>query len=178
MRNYRKYVSCVGAVVVSSMIMACDKEPAEESTISAPEATVMMPAAIKELIVDSESELTLIHVWATWCPPCVVEFPELLRVYDDVKDAGLKLHLVSADDPKDLNLVEQFLKEQGSPLGSVVSQELNEDFIETLSTNWSGALPASFFFDASGTLVGEWEGKRSYEEYMETIHSLLKKQKE
>jgi hypothetical protein len=42
-----------------------------------------------------------------------------------------------------------------------------------LSPNWSGALPASFFYDSTGRLVAEWEGKRSYEDYMTTIEQLL-----
>ncbi len=44
--------------------------------------------------------------------------------------------LVSADDPDELEAVEQFLVKQNCPVGSLVSTELTQNFIETLSPGW------------------------------------------
>lgn len=141
----------------------------------APSGTAATPSQIKDKIDQSQAPLTLVHLWATWCDPCREEFPEVLQAYRDKKDSGLSLLLVSADEPGDLEAVDQFLREHRSPEGSLVSTELDQDFIELFSTNWSGALPASFFYDADGTLLAEWEGMRSYEDYIATIDGLLKK---
>ncbi len=139
-----------------------------------PTGTPATPQQIEESIRSATAPLTLVHVWATWCDPCRKEFPELLEAYRETRKSGLQLLLVSADNPNtDLDKVNQFLQEQQSPVGSLVSTELNQEFIEMFSTNWTGALPASFFFDANGTLVAEWQGKRSAQEYIDTITPLL-----
>ena len=155
------------AAIFAGMMAACSPEPS-------PTGLVATLPEIQEAIRNSEAPLTLVHVWATWCDPCREEFPDLLKACRIAREHGLSLQLVSADDPDDLEAVNAFLRKHQSPVDSLVSTELSEAFIELFSTNWSGALPASFFFDANGKLVAEWAGKRSYEAYIQTIELLLK----
>jgi len=136
-----------------------------------PTATAATPAEIAETL-KSADQLTLVHVWATWCGPCRDEFPELVEVLRHFPN--LDVLLLSADDPAETESVEDFLLEYGSPVGSLVSTELNAEFIEAVSPNWGGSLPATFFY-RNGKIVREWEGKRTYEEYVETIDTLLNK---
>ena len=117
----------------------------------------------------------MVHVWATWCDPCRDEFPELVEVMTHYPD--LNIILVSADDPAEKEQIEAFLIEQGSPMGSLVSTELNEAFITALSPQWAGSLPSTFFYH-NGNLVREWEGKRTFDDYSKTIEQLLKNGKE
>jgi thiol-disulfide isomerase/thioredoxin len=146
------------------LLVACDAPM--------PVATHATPAAIKKQIEASKAPLVLVHVWATWCDPCREEFPEIVKVMKRFQP--LETILISADAPSETATVEAFLAEHGSPAGSLVSTELNQAFIESLSPQWAGSLPATFFFQA-GKLVREWEGKRTFKEYEETIESLLKK---
>lgn len=155
------------AAFLAGIMAACAPAPP-------PAGVVATPAEIEEAIFNSEAPLTLVHVWATWCDPCREEFPELLEAYRNTRNHGLDLLLVSADDPDELDAVNAFLRNHQSPVNSLVSTELSGEFIELFSTNWSGALPASFFYDASGQLVAEWMGKRSYDEYIKTINQFLK----
>jgi thiol-disulfide isomerase/thioredoxin len=37
-------------------------------------------AGIRSLLENKSSHLRLINIWATWCGPCVVEFPELINI--------------------------------------------------------------------------------------------------
>ena len=156
-------IRSIGALLLLGTLSGCTPRP---------QATVATPAEIRAEITASKSPLLLVHAWATWCDPCRDEFPELIRVHQTFKKQGFELLLVSADDPSGMESVDQFLIEQNCPIGTLVSSELNEAFIETLSPEWGGSLPASFFY-ADGKLLKEWEGKRTYEEYAETISTLL-----
>jgi thiol-disulfide isomerase/thioredoxin len=128
---------------------------------------------IRFKIKQSPTPLTIVHIWATWCQPCREEFPELVRVYNNYKSKGIGLILISADNPDETSEVDEFLQTDKSPVGSLIAIELDQDFIEALSPEWSGALPASFFFGTQGMLLAQWDGKRRYEEYAETIETLL-----
>jgi thiol-disulfide isomerase/thioredoxin len=163
----QRLAQLLATTAITGILTGCNPIPP-------PVGVVATPLEIRASIRNSEEPLTLVHVWATWCDPCREEFPELMKVYREAHQRGLSLQLVSADDPADVETVNQFLREQQSPVNSLVSTELSGEFIELFSTNWSGSLPASFFFDANGKLVAEWAGKRSYDEYMQTIEQLLK----
>jgi thiol-disulfide isomerase/thioredoxin len=135
-----------------------------------PTAKPASPEQIEIAIDSSEAPLTLVHVWATWCDPCREEFPELVKVMHEFPSMGVVL--ISADSPKEIENVQTFLVDHNSPADSLITTELNQKFIETLSPNWGGALPATFFF-RNGKCVSEWEGKKTFEHYKETIENLL-----
>jgi thiol-disulfide isomerase/thioredoxin len=42
--------------------------------------------------------VTLVHFWATWCPPCLTEMPELVRYAREAGDPRLKVLLVAVGD--------------------------------------------------------------------------------
>jgi thiol-disulfide isomerase/thioredoxin len=104
----------------------------------------------------------LVNVWATWCLPCREELPELLRLRREYASRGLRLILVSGDFPSERSQVERFLEELGIDFATYLKDGSDMEFINTLHASWSGALPATFLFDAGGTLRKFWEGRASY----------------
>ena len=46
-----------------------------------------------------QAPLILINFWATWCAPCLVEMPSLLRLYNKYKEEGFKIIFINVDDP-------------------------------------------------------------------------------
>jgi thiol-disulfide isomerase/thioredoxin len=58
-------------------------------------------------------KILLVHFWATWCPPCVEEFPGLLAFYKETeKNPALELVTVSVDE--DWKIVDAWLKTRGA----------------------------------------------------------------
>ncbi len=57
-------------------------------------------------------KLLIVHYWATWCPPCVSEFPDLARFWKEYgRKPGLELLAVSVDE--DWRTVDDWLKKNG-----------------------------------------------------------------
>ena len=43
-------------------------------------------------------KLVLVDFWATWCPPCILEIPELNSFYQAHREAGVEILAISVDD--------------------------------------------------------------------------------
>jgi thiol-disulfide isomerase/thioredoxin len=62
--------------------------------------------SLKEKYADN---VVLVDFWATWCGPCVMELPILLKVAEDYKDRGVVLVTVNAGE--DAEKIQAFQKE-------------------------------------------------------------------
>lgn len=134
------------------------------------------PATAEELlqiIAASDSSAVLMNVWATWCIPCREEFPDLLQVFRDYRDRGLRLVLVSGDHRSQLSEVVSFLEEHGVDFPTYIKEGKDMEFIDGLNPEWSGALPATFVYDGEGGLRSFWEGKASYETFEARVLEVL-----
>lgn len=56
--------------------------------------------SLKDVLAE-EGEYTLIEFWASWCPYCQQELPNVVEVYKDFKDKGFKVFGVSIDEEKE-----------------------------------------------------------------------------
>lgn len=65
---------------------------------------------LKKLRPNPTGKLLLVNFWATWCGPCVTEFPELQTTYRMYRKRGFDFVSVSSDDPEDKPKVMEFLK--------------------------------------------------------------------
>jgi len=49
-------------------------------------------------LYDFKGKAYLVNFWATWCPPCVAELPELQALHEKYKDRGLQVIAIAVDD--------------------------------------------------------------------------------
>ena len=66
--------------------------------------------ALKKLRGNGSGKLLMVNFWATWCGPCVTEFPELETTYRMYRNRGFDFVSVSANDPDDKPQVMEFLQ--------------------------------------------------------------------
>ena len=128
--------------------------PVDSLPVVLPVTPAQMPA-----VTATRGGRTLLNVWATWCEPCREEFPALLSVARARAADQVRLVLVSADFPDQLPAVRKFLTEHGVTDTSYLKNGDDMSFINSLSPKWTGALPATFVYDAGGHLVEFWEGR-------------------
>ena len=125
------------------------------------------------LAAPAERPLRMVHIWATWCGPCVHEFPELVALAEYPPMRQVEVLLLSADLADERAAVADFLREQGSPWNSLIADNFNEDVINLFPPDWGGAIPATFFYSRTGELLKWWSGAMSREDFERTIAELL-----
>lgn len=152
-------------VVLGSLLTACTQSSAEEGrTQKMMSAVEMVDApALMGRIRASKARLVYLNAWATWCQPCVEEFPELVRFQRAHTPPEAELLFVTTDFGTERDKAEAFLRKSGALLPSYMKQGGDMEFIDGLSKRWSGALPATFLFGRDGQLLELWQGKVSFE---------------
>lgn len=109
------------------------------------------------------SGITVVNFWATWCAPCREEMPGLIALERRLAPSGVRLLLISADEPEDAGKAAEFLHKTGAPQPWRIKQATNDDrFIDAINPKWSGALPATFVYKGgrlAKSFIGEVEMK-------------------
>jgi thiol-disulfide isomerase/thioredoxin len=124
-------------------------------------------------LVKEAGKVSLVNIWATWCQPCIEEFPYLVELKKKYPD--LNLVLVSADVEEDRQRVLEFLAEQGVDFITYIKAEPDNEFVSALSREWTGALPATFVYNAQGVLKDFWMGDASLEEFSNAVERAQQK---
>jgi thiol-disulfide isomerase/thioredoxin len=102
---------------------------------------------------DHKGKVILINYWATWCGPCVMEVPDIVKLQKKYGPKGFVVLGISADDPGDIPKVKQFIAKTGINYPVMLApKELLQQ------TGIPGALPTSFLVDKSGKIVDEFVG--------------------
>lgn len=113
-----------------------------------------------------EASLTMLNLWAYWCPPCVGELPDLQKLADAYADRGFRILGVSEKDYEQQNI--QTIQELGITYPCL---RLPDGLEETLNT---GYIPTTVFVNGEGKLVGDTLiGSRSYDDWAKIIEELL-----
>ncbi len=130
---------------------------------------------LPQLITQARGNVVLLNFWATWCEPCVEEFPALMRIAQQFEPQGLQVVFVSIDEPEDIDgKVLPFLKAQGVVFRTYIKHTKDDEaFINAIDTKWSGALPATFIYDTHGTLVKRLIAQQSFETFADAVQPLL-----
>ncbi|MCG8318069.1 MAG: redoxin family protein [Cytophagales bacterium] len=117
------------------------------------------PAQIKELIKNDSGKLRLINVWATWCGPCVAEFPDFIEIDRMYRGRDFEFVSISADRPEQKDRVLAFLKKkQASNKNYIFNSDDKYALIEAIDPNWRGALPYTILVEPGGKIVYSQEG--------------------
>jgi thiol-disulfide isomerase/thioredoxin len=142
-------------------------------------AAVIVPAnatTIKKAIAARRGHVVLVNFWATWCGPCVAEFPDLVRVSRTLKKQGLETLAVTADSRKDLTTkVRPFILKSGAAFPIYLEQSADpQDFITAFDPSWQGDLPRTFIYDRRGKLVRVLSGQQTAQSLTAAVRPYLK----
>ena len=145
--------------VASPLFKGNGSQPIDTSVKPAP-GMVEYPAPELELVnLDGQpvslealrGQVVMVNNWATWCPPCRAEMPELEAFYQAHKEEGFVLVGINSGDQSDQ--VQDFIQEYNlsfpmwlDPTGLAIHAFQNN------------ALPSSYVLDEDGTVRMMWSG--------------------
>jgi thiol-disulfide isomerase/thioredoxin len=117
----------------------------------------------------------LVNFWATWCDPCRDEFPDLVKIDAAYRSKGLDLVAISLDDLKDINTeVPKFLRMMKAQMPAYLLNVPDPSVtISAVDAKWSGALPATFLYDAQGNVTYKHFGRFSAAELRSAIEEQI-----
>ena len=174
---WQRAVRCCSTLLWAALAAAALEARPVSETAAAEDGAALVPVTAADILAvvrRSESQAVLVNIWATWCQPCVEELPELLALRRDFRDRGFELLLVSADFDSELPQVRAFLAGQGIDFPTYFKSEKDQAFINALSRDWSGALPASFLYGPAGELRQFWQGQTTRADLEQPIRELLR----
>jgi peroxiredoxin len=115
----------------------------------------------KWTLKEQRGKVVVVNFWATWCPPCRKEMPDLETLYKQFKDQGLVILAISDEDA---GKVAPFIAEQKVtyPILLDPGRKVNELFqIE--------GIPKTFVYDRSGKLVAQSIDMRTRRQFLEML---------
>src|SRR5579871_1584179 len=123
--------------------------------------TIGDAAGLSHAIKAAHGKVVMVNFWATWCGPCVAEFPELVAVYNSHKAQGLLFFSVSGDELADQARAVAFLKKQNAPSTAFIKPKSDiAAWTKSLDGRWdSGSLPRTYLIDRNGKVRKVIDGK-------------------
>lgn len=162
---------------VAEKMAKWDATPVEVETIDAAGAAALRKNGTKKV--------RLINVWATWCAPCVKEFPDLVETSRKFGSRDFEFISISADDPSDPAPVKAFLDKQNAGLSSRLKKSVEAEgrktnsylysgadidgLMKALDPEWPGAIPHTVLVDTDGTILWRHNGLVDGEQLRATI---------
>lgn len=128
-------------------------------------------AGIGELLKNEDSgKLRLINVWATWCGPCIIEFPEFIVLQRMYGARDFEFVSLSADKPDQEEKVLKFLEDKDAPVTNYLFAEDDKyALIEAVDPEWNGALPYTMLIEPGGEVVWKHQGEVDFYELKKVI---------
>lgn len=157
------------------LIFGCNKNENSNPGITEKNIKVLDANTLSEIINNRNDKILFINVWATWCVPCVEEFPDLVKLYKNYKNKKVQFLSLSVDLETDVDsLVIPFIKKQKADFPVYIADEKSsEKIINLLNKDWSGAVPVTLIYDIEGKQQKFLLGKQTYQTFENSIDSVM-----
>ena len=106
-----------------------------------------------------------LNFWATWCPPCKAEMPDIEKLYQETKDSSLVILAINVDTDK--KAAQDFI--DANNYNFTVLWDENGEVSRLYQVT---AIPTSYFIDTEGFLGGGTRGMISLEAMKEYVNNL------
>ena len=121
--------------------------PAPQKGFLAPDFTLETLNGESVTLSDLHGQAVLINLWASWCPPCRAEMPDMQQAYEEYKERGFTILAINATNQDNPSLALSFAEEHNLTFPILLDME------GTASHQYNvQSLPTSFFVDRFGKI--------------------------
>jgi peroxiredoxin len=157
-----KRVICLAALLITATVAT------GQSVQKAPTLTLKSIEGRSLRLGDYKGKVVLLNFWATWCPPCRAEMPDLVKMQRDYAKRGLQVIGVTYP-PETMGEVRRFARSLGVNYPVALGTKATKSrFAETET------LPVTIVIDRDGNIRDTIEGILLPEEFEQKIKPLLK----
>jgi cytochrome c biogenesis protein CcmG, thiol:disulfide interchange protein DsbE len=109
-------------------------------------------------------KIVILNFWATWCAPCIKEFPQLLKIAKDHKD---KIILFAVSSDVNDELIHAFLAKQQFPkdAANIIVARDTQDITGKLFHTYK--IPETFVIDRGGSIRAKFSGAEGQPQQIE-----------
>ena len=125
---------------------------------------------VYNLMNNQSDKLILVNIWATWCGPCVIEFPEFVNIHRMYMGRDFEFISLSADriDQKEKAL--KFLQGKHAAMKNYIFSDPDPyKLIAAVDPEWDGALPYTALIEPGGKIIYKKMGAIDPAELKKTI---------
>ena len=133
-------------------------------------------AGVAALVKNPTNKVRLINVWATWCIPCVAEFPELVKLSKEHQAGDFEVITISMDHPKkEKDKALKFLLDRHAGMSArlaatlpsegrttnnyIYSQLAQDPLMQALDPEWPGPIPHTVLVAPGGQILWRHNGE-------------------
>ncbi|MDA8106701.1 MAG: TlpA disulfide reductase family protein [Nitrospiraceae bacterium] len=115
-----------------------------------------------------KGKVVLLNFWATWCPPCVAEMPQLNKLYKKLGPRGL--HVVAVSTDNSIGYPREFVSKNG--IDFTVLYDENRTVTRSYKVF---SMPTTFLIDKNGIIIEKFFGDYEWADtdMMKKIEKLL-----
>ncbi len=151
-------------------LVAKDDEKWDKGTV---DVEIIDAAGVAKLRKNDTNKVRMFNVWATWCGPCVGEFPELVKTSRKFGLRNFEFINISLDDPKTEAKVKAFLEKkhalipdklkpsiaaEGRKTNSYIFGSADSDeLIKALDPAWKGPIPFTLLVAPGGKVIKRYD---------------------
>ncbi len=130
-------------------IIAFQPEVAQGVSFASFDTTALTGEAVTQDIF-AESKVTMVNIWATWCSPCIEELPAIQDMMDELPE-GANVISICLDANTDMELALEIVDTYGLEFKVIIP----DASIENNVLRYTEAVPATYFVDSSGNIIGQ-----------------------
>ncbi len=132
----------------------------------APEFTLISLTGENVALSDYAGQVVMINMWATWCPPCKAEMPEINAFYEAHKQEGFVV--LAVNNQEDAITINEFIQANGFTFPVLLDTQT-----EVVDLYRVQGLPTSFIIDRNGFIQHTQIGEITLEELEAIVGPLL-----
>lgn len=139
------------------------------NSAKAPDFNLKDQYGVTHSLENYKGKVIFLNFWATWCPPCKKEMPDIENIYKEYGENKKDVVILGVNSEKE-NEAKKFLKDKGYTFPTVIDENS-----EVMRKYFIQAFPTSFVIDKEGNVYGYVMGGLTKEQIRQVIEEVLKK---